>query len=172
MNLWFYFEAKLLPCRLFLNPRYSDSNCVASNGYKKLVAPPPRAPSKMSTSLLPSNGFRWKSSRAAWSPDVQFWTSDLWNDQVVFSGWVAIRLTTCYNYIWLFYIVKFAILQHIAASLLCASEMNWYRCAASFNWYDEKLERVPERKFRRCWRVLALQSVYSRIFEGCDMLGP
>jgi len=44
---------------------YSDSNCVASNGYKKLVAPPPRAPSKMSTSLLPSNGFRWKSSRAA-----------------------------------------------------------------------------------------------------------
>ena len=29
-------------------------------------------------------------------PDVQFWT-DLWNDQVVFSGWVAIRLTTCYN---------------------------------------------------------------------------
>lgn len=44
---------------------YSDSICVASNGYKKLVAPPPRAPPvKTSNSLLPSNGFRWKSTRS------------------------------------------------------------------------------------------------------------
>lgn len=44
---------------------YSDSMCVASNGYKKLVAPPPRAPPvKTSNSLLPSNGFRWKSTRS------------------------------------------------------------------------------------------------------------
>ena len=45
--------------------RFSDSMCVASNGYKKLVAPPPRAaPVKTSNSLLPSNGFRWKSTRS------------------------------------------------------------------------------------------------------------
>ena len=54
-----------LPARCSNPLRYSDSMCVASNGYKKLVAPPPRAPPvKTSNSLLPSNGFRWKSTRS------------------------------------------------------------------------------------------------------------
>lgn len=55
-------EARAVAQELGTGALYSDSMCASSDSYKKLLGPikPPRN-YPMSTSLLPSNGFRWKS---------------------------------------------------------------------------------------------------------------
>jgi len=55
-------EARAVAQELGTGALYSDSMCASSDSYKKLLGPikPPRN-HPMSTSLLPSNGFRWKS---------------------------------------------------------------------------------------------------------------